>query len=294
MASTCFLFDLLTQNCTHCWTVNTQLWAQFCQFLCSPFIGLHLSFSKERVFSDFPGVSSPDSREICIYIVRYVWPLGPHNQLPTFSWNKYSIIVWQQIITSEFWTNLYFLLFLSSLNLHHVMHMAELDILLFIDLRSHGIACANDTRNSLILSGHQLTVYKDGVSVCLTPWPNTTWGINGLYVPITMHHETKSRLGLKAGTWRQMLKQKPRRNTAFWLAPYDLFTLISYPTQAHLPRGGTTTVGRALLHQSGLKKMAPRLAHKSMLWRPAFHLLFPLPRRYTCDGLTRADLHRWF
>lgn len=78
-----------------------QLWARFCQFLGSPFTGLHLSFSIEKVFSDFPGISSPDFREIWIYIVWYLWPLGSHKQLPTFSWNKYNIIVWQQIISRQ-------------------------------------------------------------------------------------------------------------------------------------------------------------------------------------------------
>ena len=35
------------------------------------------------------------------------------------------------------------------------------------------------------------------------------------------------------------LMQRPQRNTAYWLAPHDLLSLLSYSTQDHLPRDDT-------------------------------------------------------
>ena len=43
---------------------------------------------------------------------------------------------------------------------------------------------------------------------------------------------------------------------AYWLAPHGLFSLLSYRTQDHQPRGGTTHQGLCSLpHQSLIKKM---------------------------------------
>jgi hypothetical protein len=45
-----------------------------------------------------------------------------------------------------------------------------------------------------------------------------------------------------AGTWRQELMQRPRRDAAYWLAHHDLLSLLSYRTQDHQPRSGTPTM----------------------------------------------------
>lgn len=50
----------------------------------------------------------------------------------------------------------------------------------------------------------------------------------------------------RAGTWRPHLSQRPRRKAVYWLAPWS-YSLLSYPTRAHLPRGGTTHSGLSLL-----------------------------------------------
>ena len=48
---------------------------------------------------------------------------------------------------------------------------------------------------------------------------------------------------LKAGTWRQELKQRPWRGAAYWLALHGLLSLLSYKTHVYLPRGDTAQSG---------------------------------------------------
>ena len=43
-----------------------------------------------------------------------------------------------------------------------------------------------------------------------------------------------------AGTWRQELIQRPWRGAAYWLDPHDLLSLLSYRSQDHQLRDGTT------------------------------------------------------
>jgi len=47
----------------------------------------------------------------------------------------------------------------------------------------------------------------------------------------------------RAGTWRQELMQRPWRDIAYWLASPGLLNLLSYRTQDHQPRVGTTHNG---------------------------------------------------
>jgi hypothetical protein len=47
----------------------------------------------------------------------------------------------------------------------------------------------------------------------------------------------------RAGTWRQELMQRPWRDAAYWLASPGLLSLLSYRTQDHQPRDGTTHHG---------------------------------------------------
>jgi len=55
--------------------------------------------------------------------------------------------------------------------------------------------------------------------------------------------ESQDRNSSRAGTWRQELMQRPWRDVAYWLAPRDLLTLLSYRTQDHQLRDGTTYNG---------------------------------------------------
>ena len=47
----------------------------------------------------------------------------------------------------------------------------------------------------------------------------------------------------RAETWRQGLMQRPWKGAAYWLAPHGLLSLLSYRTQDHQPRDGTTHNG---------------------------------------------------
>lgn len=58
---------------------------------------------------------------------------------------------------------------------------------------------------------------------------------------VTLYCWANSRQELKAGTWRKELKQRPQRSAVFWLS---LLSLLSYTSQDHLPRNGTTHNGR--------------------------------------------------
>ena len=46
------------------------------------------------------------------------------------------------------------------------------------------------------------------------------------------------RAGTQAGTWRQ--EQRSWRNSVYWLTTHGLLSLLSFTTQDHLPRVGTT------------------------------------------------------
>jgi hypothetical protein len=47
----------------------------------------------------------------------------------------------------------------------------------------------------------------------------------------------------KSGTWRQELMQKPWSGVAYWIVSPGLLSLLSYKTQDHQPRDGTTCNG---------------------------------------------------
>ena len=44
---------------------------------------------------------------------------------------------------------------------------------------------------------------------------------------------SQGRHSVGAGTWRQEMKQGPRRSAAHWLVPHGLFSLLSSRTQSH-------------------------------------------------------------
>ena len=68
----------------------------------------------------------------------------------------------------------------------------------------------------------------------------------------------------KAGTWRQELKQRLRKNTADRLAPHGLLSLLSYIARDHMLRGDSTLSELSLPYQSPIKKMLHRLGYWSV------------------------------
>jgi hypothetical protein len=54
---------------------------------------------------------------------------------------------------------------------------------------------------------------------------------------------SQDRNSSRAGTWRQEMMQRPWKGAAYWLAPHGLLGLLSYRTQDHQPRDGTTHNG---------------------------------------------------
>ena len=65
----------------------------------------------------------------------------------------------------------------------------------------------------------------------------------------------------RADTWRQELMQRPWRG-----APHDLLSLLSYRIQDHSPRIAPPTMGRAIPHQSLIKK----IPYSQIIWRHFF------------------------
>jgi hypothetical protein len=71
------------------------------------------------------------------------------------------------------------------------------------------------------------------------------WGGKGLFslhFHIAVHHQRKSGLQLKQ-VRKQELMQRPWRDVTYWLASLGLLTLLSYRTQDHQSRDGTSHKG---------------------------------------------------
>ena len=66
--------------------------------------------------------------------------------------------------------------------------------------------------------------------------------------------------------WRQELMQRPWRGTAYWLAPHDLFILLSIESRTTSPGMAPPTMDWALPHQSLIKKTPYRTAYTLSLW----------------------------
>lgn len=63
-------------------------------------------------------------------------------------------------------------------------------------------------------------------------------GYFSLQFHITVHHQRKAGQEPGAGA-----DAEAREDTAYWLAPHGLFSLLYYSTQDHQPRGGPTYKG---------------------------------------------------
>lgn len=57
------------------------------------------------------------------------------------------------------------------------------------------------------------------------------------------------------------LMQRLWGSAAYWLGPPGAFSLFSYISQDHLPRGSTAQNGLVLPHQTSIKKMHYRLVN---------------------------------
>jgi len=91
----------------------------------------------------------------------------------------------------------------------------------------------------------------------------------------SVHHWRKSGLELKAGAWRQELRQKPWGNTDDCLAPPGFLRLLDSRTQDHVSSCGITHSERG--PPISIKKMYPRLAYRPIK-RGHFLNFFPLPK----------------
>lgn len=69
---------------------------------------------------------------------------------------------------------------------------------------------------------------------------------------LELSHHSPSWRELRAGSQRQELNQRPKRNTSYWLAHYLYYTL-----QTHLPRNGTAHSGPGSLASINNQKNDP-------------------------------------
>ena len=74
---------------------------------------------------------------------------------------------------------------------------------------------------------------------------------------IDLHFPRSQDLNSKS-PWKQKLMQRPWRVAAYWLAPCDFLSPLSYGTWDHLPKGVPPTMGWTLLRLSLVKKMLYR------------------------------------
>lgn len=87
-----------------------------------------------------------------------------------------------------------------------------------------------------------------------------------LHFHITDHYEEKLRQGLRAGPWGLELKQRPRRDAAYWLASSTLFSQLSSITKVYLPTGGSIHSGLGS-PTSSIKKTPHRFSRRPIWWK---------------------------
>lgn len=94
----------------------------------------------------------------------------------------------------------------------------------------------------------------------IQPWPWETWREKGL-LHLTGQSPSlrEAKLGTSAGTWIQEIKQRPWRNTTYWINKLPFFLIYTRPTHA----GITLSTGFwALTHQSTIKKIPYRRTNR--------------------------------
>lgn len=108
-----------------------------------------------------------------------------------------------------------------------------------------------------------------------------------LHLHIVVYYWRKSG---QAGTWRQGLMQRPWWSSAYWLAPHDIVSLLSYRNQDHQSRDGIIHDGLALVHQS---LMPYRPAYDpSEKWKHFFFRFPPLRSFYLVSSWHKSVQHR--
>lgn len=78
---------------------------------------------------------------------------------------------------------------------------------------------------------------------------------------VTVYHQRKSEQELTAGTWSQMLMQRPWMGAVYCLVPHVLLNLSFSNTQDLQPGMAPSTVNWALPHQSSIKNLSHGLGH---------------------------------
>lgn len=78
---------------------------------------------------------------------------------------------------------------------------------------------------------------------------------------VTVHRQRKSEQELTAGTWSQMLMQRPWRDAVYWLAPHDFLNLSFSNTQNHQLGMAPSIVNWAPPPQSSIKNVSHGLGH---------------------------------
>jgi hypothetical protein len=92
---------------------------------------------------------------------------------------------------------------------------------------------------------------------------------------VTVHSQGKPRQELKAGTWKQELKQRPWRNTAFWLA--SVFRCPSYTAKLTYLGMVLPAVAWAFLHHNQQLRKYPIDTYTGLLLEAVLQLISPLP-----------------
>ena len=87
---------------------------------------------------------------------------------------------------------------------------------------------------------------SQGFYSCTKHDQEASWGgkdLFSLHFHIAVHHQRKSGQELTQGRNLQELMHRPWRDVPYWLASPGLLNLLSYRTQYHQPRDGTTHNG---------------------------------------------------
>lgn len=73
---------------------------------------------------------------------------------------------------------------------------------------------------------------------------------------------TQLREGTQGRAWKQEWKQRPQRNSAYWLPPHVIVNLCFHTTKVHLPKDSITHSGLGTLHQLLIKKIPNLIINK--------------------------------